>query len=69
MFRILRNIFCKRWNVGDYNKRKNVKMHRMIAKQFLPGYSEIKPIYHKNGDIFGNHLDKLTYKRSNVHKH
>ena len=46
------------------NNRKHVKMHRLIAKQFLPGYSETKPIYHKNGDKFDNHLDNLTFKRS-----
>lgn len=51
------------------NNRKHVKMHRLIAKLSLSDYSERKHIYHKNGDIFDNHLDKLTYKRSDVHKH
>ena len=51
------------------NNRKHVKMHRLIAKQFLPGYSERKRVYHKNGDIFDNHLDNLTYKYSDIHKH
>ncbi|KAK8836392.1 hypothetical protein M9Y10_039752 [Tritrichomonas musculus] len=62
-------------NIGIYTKRdgiiiglngKRYRKHKLIAKQFLPGYSEPKPIYHKNGDKFDNHLDNLTYKRSDV---
>ena len=45
---------------------KHYRLHRLIAKQFLPDYSERKPIFHKNGDRFDNHLDNLTYKRSEI---
>ena len=62
-------------NIGIYTKRdgiiiglngKRYRKHKLIAKQFLPGYSETKPIYHKNGDKFDNHLDNLKCKRSEV---
>ena len=62
-------------NLGIYTERdgiiigingKRYRLHRLIAKQFLPDYSERKPIFHKNGDIFDNHLDNLTYKRSEI---
>lgn len=61
---ILKNIECW-WHT---NKRNHVNLHRLITKQFLPDYSKRKPISHKNGDIFDNNLDNLTYKHSEVNK-
>ena len=64
-------------NIGIYTEHdgiiigingKHYRKLKLIAKQFLPDYSETKLIYHEDVDKFDNHLDNLTYKRSEVHR-
>ena len=52
--------------VNDDGKHVSVRKSRLIASQFMKGFSEKNLLFHINGDKFDNHLENLTTHRSEL---
>lgn len=51
-------------------KRKNVKIHRLVAKAFIPNPLNKRNVNHKDGDRVNNHVDNLEWvSHGENHKH
>lgn len=51
-------------------KSKRIYIHRIVAQNFLPNYSNLPCINHKDGDRQNNHVDNLewcTYSENSKH--
>ena len=53
---------------NDDDKWVKIKKSRLIALQFIPGFTLRNHLFHINGDIFDNHLENLTTHYSDLHK-
>ena len=53
---------------NDEGKVVSIKKSRLIALQFIPGFSIKNNLFHINGDKFDNHLENLTIHRSEIQK-
>ena len=76
------DIKLKTFNFGVKTNRDGVKVrlyvkeneckifvkHRLIMKQFNTEYNEHKRIYHINGNKLDNHIENLTFKKSDMNK-
>ena len=53
--------------INDDGKHVSVRKSRLVASQFMKGFSEKNLLFHINGDKFDNHLENLTTHRSELH--
>ena len=50
---------CVKLNDGD--KRRNIRLYRLIAKQFIPNPDDYPEVIHINHNRKDNHLENLAW--------
>ncbi len=54
----------KRATLHNKGKRKNFRVHRLVAMTFLPNPNNLPEVDHKDHDTFNNHVSNLEWVRS-----
>ena len=54
----------KRVTLRDKGKRKNFRVHRLVAMAFLPNPDYLPEVDHLDHDTFNNHVSNLEWVRS-----
>lgn len=59
-----------RVTLREAGRRKNFRVHRLVAMAFIPNPDQLPEVDHINGDTFDNHVENLEWVsgKENIHR-